>query len=200
MGVAGGPEGGEFELLHRIRLFIVDAAGKLATVILFDLDDRKLAFVEGLERFAAGEAAETGSVAPYAAFVRAFAAHDWEAARRTLAPDFVFDDRRTLGLGRLGRDGWIASLEAQAALSPDLAAEVRRVLAWNRHGLLVELRTYGAGWGADGTKDGGGPFENVFLCVFMTRGDCIRSGDPFDLTDADRALTRFAELSSEPSR
>lgn len=188
----GGPEGGEFELLHRVRLIVVDATGKLGTVILFDLDDRKLAFVEALDRFAAGEAAETGGVAPFAAFIRAVAAYDWEAARRTLAPDFVLDDRRTLGLGRLDRDQWIASMEAQAALGPGLAGEVRRVLAWNRHGLVVELRTYGM-------VDGGGPFENLFLSVFMTNGDCIRSSNPFDLTDADRALARFAKLSDEPA-
>jgi len=190
MAVKGGPEGGEFELLHRIRLFDLDAAGKIRTVILFDLDDRKLAFVEALERFAAGEAAETGGVAPYAAFIRAFAAHDWDAARRTLAPDFVFDDRRTLGPGRLDRDQWIASLQAQAALAPGLAGEVRRVLAWNRHGLVAELRTCGM-------VEGGGPFENVFLAVFMTSGDGVRSSTAFDLTDADRALARFAELSGD---
>ena len=190
MVLKGGPEGGEFEFLHRIRLFVVDAAGKLGTVILFDLDDRKLAFVEALDRFAAGEAAEAAGVAPFAAFIRAFAAYDWEAARRMLASDFVLDDHRTLGLGRLDRDQWITSLEAPAALGPGLAADVRRVLAWNRHGLVVELGSYGM-------VEGGGPFENLFLAVFMTAGDRIRSNSPFDLTDTDRALARFAELSEE---
>ncbi len=189
--VKGGPEGGEFELLHCIRLFVVDAAGRLGTVIIFDLDDRKLAFVEALERFAAGEAAETGGVAPFAAFVRAFAAYDWEAARRTLAPDFVLDDHRTLGLGRLDGDQWIASMQAQAALGPGVA-EVRRILAWNRHGLAVELRTAG-------TVDGGGPFENLMITVLLISGDGIRSGASFDLTDADRALAWFAEQTSTES-
>jgi ketosteroid isomerase-like protein len=200
MVAKGGPEGGEFELLHRIRLFVADAAGKVGTVILFDLDDRKLALVEALDRFAAGEAAETGGVAPFAAFIRALAADDWEAARRTLAPDFVLDDHRTLGLGRLDRDQWIASMQAQAALRPGLAGEVRRILAWNRYGLVAELRTCGAMWGADGAMQGGGPFENVFPCVVMTTGNCIRSNNPFDLTDTDRALARFAELSAEANR
>ena len=121
----------------------------------------------------------------------AFAAYDWEALRRAPALDFVFDDRRTLGLGRLDRDAWIASLQAQAVLGPGLAAEVRRILAWNRHGLVVELRTYGI-------VDGGGPFENVFLCIFMTAGDGLRSSTPFDLTEADRALACFTALSHEP--
>jgi hypothetical protein len=52
-------------------------------------------------------------------------------------------------------------------------------------------------WGPDGARDGGGPFENPFLCIFMTSGDCIRSSSPFDPTDADRALARFAELSDK---
>ena len=198
MAGMGGPEGGEFEFLHRIRLFVVDAAGKLGTVILFDLDDRKLAFVEALDRFATGEAA-AGGVAPFATFMRAYAAYDWEAARRTLALDFVFDDRRTLGLGRLDRDQWIASMQAEARLGPVLAGEVRRVLAWNRHGLVVELRTGGAMGGADGAKDGVVPFENVILSVFMTCGEVIRSSTPFDLIDADRALAWFAEQTSTAS-
>ncbi len=183
--VKGGPEGGEFELLHRIRLFDLDAAGKVRTVVLFDLDDRPAACVEALDRFVAGEAAAAG-LAPFAAFIRAFQQHDWEAAQRTLTADFVLDDHRTLGLGRLDRDQWIASLQAQAALGPGLAGEVRRVLAWNRHGLVVEIRAYGV-------VDGGGPFENVFICVFMTCESGVRSSTPFDLMDADRALTWFAE-------
>lgn len=167
-------------------------------MILFDLEDRPAAHVEALDRFVAGEAAASGGVAPFADFIRAFQQHDWEAAHRTLAPDFVFDDHRTLGLGRLDRDRWIASLQAQAAPGPRLAGEVRRVLAWNHHGLVVELRTYGALWGADGASESSGPFENALICVFMTTGDRIRSSHSFDRTDTDRALARFAELSAEP--
>jgi hypothetical protein len=31
----------------------------------------------------------------------------------------------------------------------------------------------------------------------MTNGDCLRSSTPFDPTDTDRALARFAELSAD---
>jgi hypothetical protein len=196
MAGMGGSEGGEFEFLHRIRLFVVDAAGKIGTVVLFDLEDRPAAYVEALDRFVAGEAA---GLAPFAAFFRAVQQHDWEAARRSLTPDFVLDDHRTRGLGRLDRDQWIASMEAEAALGPGLAGEVRRVLAWNRHGLVVEVRTYGGMWGSDGASDGGSPFENLFLIVFMTSGDGIRSTTPFDPTDAERALAWFAEQTSKAS-
>jgi len=90
-------------------------------------------------------------------------------------------------------------MQAEAALGPGLAGEVRRVLAWNRRGLVVELRTYGAMWGADGATDGGGPFENVFLSVFMTSVDDVRSSTLFDLTDADSALAWFAGQTSTES-
>ena len=126
--------------------------GSSGTVILFDLDDRKLAFVEALDRFAAGEASGDGgrgAVRGLHPRVRGVRLGDG-------APDagagLRLDDRRALGLGRLDRDQWIASMEGQAALGPGLAGEVRRVLAWNRHGLVVELRTYRAMWGADGAS------------------------------------------------
>lgn len=195
----GGRAGGEFELLHRVRLFEVDAAGTLGAVILFDLDDRTLAFAEALERFAAGEAGETAGVAPFAAFMRACAVDDWETVRRTLAPDFVFDDRRTHGVGRLDRDQWIASLQTKAARAPGVAEEVRRVLAWNRHAVVVELRIHGPERGTDDARNDGGPFESVFLNVVMTDGDVIRSSTLFDARDADRALAWFAEQTSTAS-
>jgi ketosteroid isomerase-like protein len=116
--------------------------------------------------------------------------HDWDAAHQVLAPDLVFDDHRTLGLGTLDRDQWAASIRAQADLAPDLAAEVSRVLAWNRHSLAAMARTFG-------TVPNGGPFENVFVAVALIEGDRIQRCEVFDVTDAERALARFAELSGE---
>jgi ketosteroid isomerase-like protein len=132
----------------------------------------------------------TGGQAPFAAFFRAFEQYDWEGMRRELAPEMVFDDHRTLGLGKLDRDQWVASLRALADLGRDLAAEMPRVLAWNRHGLVAVTRTFG-------TVPDGGPFENVFVSTVLTDGDCIQRYEVFDVADADRALARFAELSGE---
>ncbi len=43
----------------------------------------------------------------------------------------------------------------------------------------------------------GGPFENVFAAVALTDGDRIQRYEIFDVTDAEQALARFAELSGE---
>jgi len=141
----------------------------------------------------AGEAAATGGQVPYAAFVRAFARYDWEAVRQVLAPDLVFVDHRTLGLGTLDRDQWVTSLRALADLGLDLATDVIRVLAWNRHGLVVATRLFG-------TVPDGGPFENVLITVALTEGDRVRRYEIVDVGDPDRALARFAELSGGDRR
>jgi hypothetical protein len=187
----GGPDGDAFEVEH-IRLLEVDADGRLRTSILFDADDRPVAFAEALERLVSGEAA-TGGLAPFVAAGRAFQQHDWEAMRQALVSDFVFDDHRILGLGKLDGDQWVASLRALADLSPDVATEVSRVLTWNRHGgvLMVHLR---------GTVPDGGPFENVLIGAILTAGNRIRHYAAFDLGDADRALAHFAALSDEHHR
>jgi len=46
-----------------------------------------------------------------------------------------------------------------------------------------------------GTREGG-PFESVFVQLFLTRGARIEHYEIFDLADAERALARFTELSS----
>jgi hypothetical protein len=182
----GGPDGDAFETEH-IWLFEVDADGQVRAVILFDPDDRAAAFVEALERFAAGEAAATGGQTPFVAFMRAFLRHDWDGVHQIAAPDWVIVDHRTLGLGTLDRDQWVASLQAHYELASNLAAEAYRVLAWNRHGLVTLCRTFG-------TVPDGGPFENVFVLVVLTAGDHLQRQEVFDLGDADRALARFEEL------
>ena len=39
------------------------------------------------------------------------------------------------------RDGWIASIRALVDMSPDHAIEWFQALAWNRHGIVVVIRT-----------------------------------------------------------
>jgi hypothetical protein len=46
-----------------------------------------------------------------------------------------------------------------------------------------------------GTREGG-PFESVFVGVFLTRGDHIERYELFDLDGAERALARFEELTA----
>jgi hypothetical protein len=184
----GDVEGSAFEG-EFLRLSEVDAEGRLCAVIHFDADGRSDAFGEAHARFAAGEAGTIGGQAPIAALHLAIARHDWEALRGCLAPDAVIHDHRPLRLGELGPDPWVESLRVQVELAPDVNAEAFRILAWNRHGRVHLMRVFG-------TLREGGPFENVFVTVFLTEGDRIQRQEFFDLADADRALARFEELCS----
>jgi hypothetical protein len=104
-----------------------------------------------------------------------------------LAAEAVIRDRRTLGLGAFGRDEWIESLRAQAKLAPHLEAETLRILAWNSHGRVDSMRIFG-------TARDGGPFEKVFVAVYVVIGRHIHHHEVFDVADVDRALARFEEL------
>jgi hypothetical protein len=68
--------------------------------------------------------------------------------------------------------------------------ETVRILAWNRCGRVDVSRHFG-------TVRDGGTFENIFIRVVLTEGDCIQRNDTFDLADADRALARFEELCAD---
>jgi hypothetical protein len=182
----GGPPGGEFETEY-IRLTEVDAAGRLVAFVYFDLADRSAASLEANERFLAGEAAANPAQAVITAVGRAWSRRDWDGLRDGLAPDAVILDHRTLGMGRLDRDRWIASWRAGVDLAPDAGAERPRILAWSRDGRVWVHRVF------DTTREGG-LFENVFIVVAVAEGDRIRHLEFFDAGDAGRALARFGEL------
>ena len=182
----GAPDGTYFEL-DRIRVVELDDAGGLRAFLLFDVEDRAAAFEEAEARFLAGEAAGVAGQAPVSAWVSAVCRHDWEALLELLASDFVFDDRRTLGLGVLDRERWLESLRALGELTQNLALEESQTLAWNHHGRVTARRAFG-------TNLEGGPFENVFAALTLCEGDRIRRLEMFDLDDAERAVARFHEL------
>jgi hypothetical protein len=185
-----GPDTGAFEI-ELIRLIEVATDGRLLAWVNFDVEDRSAALAEAHARFVAGEAAAIGGQAPVVATICAFRQHDWGAFRRCLAPDLVLHDHRTLGLGTLDQDEWIESVRAWGELSPDLDAEVLRILAWNRCGCTDLTRVFG-------TRDGGA-FESLFIRVLLTEGAHIQRYELFDVGDTDRALARFAELCAEPA-
>ncbi len=183
------PSEGAFDL-ERITVTEVDGDGRLRAQILFDSDDRRAAFAEMYDRFAAGEAAEVGGQAPIAALYRASANRDWKAFRSLLTEDAVIGDRRTPGvLGSLDRDQWIASLQAFAELAPNYANEAVRILTWNGRGHVHVARQFG-------TRDGG-PFETTFVTLILTDGERIARIERFDIDAVDAALARFAELCAE---
>jgi ketosteroid isomerase-like protein len=176
--------------LDKIRLFEIDADGRIRASLLFDEDDRADAFEEASLRFAAGEAAAFGGHAELLAFIEAFRRREWSEARALFADDFVLVDHRILGLGTLTGDAWIESLQALTELAPDVTPESFRDLVYDRNGRVWFLRT-------TGTVPDGGPFENVMVALAFIVNGRLRRWEIFDIEDADRAVARFRELSAE---
>jgi hypothetical protein len=186
----GKPDGDAFEF-ERVRLLEVGADGLLRAVLFFDPEDRGDASVEGLARFAQGEAAGSAGVAPLVAFVRALCDRSWEAVRECFAPDLILVDHRPLSLGTLDREQWIASMQAVDELGDGVIWEVFRVLAWSEQGFAVAVRRFGS------IADGGGPFEVDAILMALVVDGRIERGEVFGEADAERAAARFAELCAE---
>ena len=186
----GKPDGDAFEF-ERVRLLEVGADGLLRAVLFFDPEDRLAASIEGLARFAAGEAAGSAGIAPLVALYRALGDRSWEAARDCFAPDLVFVDHRPLGLGTLDREQWIASMQAGDELGDGVIVEVFRVLAWSEQGHVVAVRRFGT------IADGGGPFEVDAILTRLVVDGRIQRSEIFGEADAERAVARFAELCAD---
>jgi hypothetical protein len=186
---SGDPEGNAFEG-ELLRLAEVDANGKARAWILFEPEDRGLAFAEAQARFVAGEAAGSEAQAAITAFTGSFnRRRNWAAwYRGCFTDDAVLQDHRRLGFGSMSLDEWIESWRVLIELAPDVSADLLRILAWSERGRVSVARQHG-------TREGG-PFESVFVQVFLTRGARIERYEIFDLEDAERALVRFAELSA----
>jgi ketosteroid isomerase-like protein len=186
----GKPGGDAFEF-ERVRLLEVGADGLLRAVLFFDPEDRSAASVEGLARFAAGEAAGSAGATPLTALSRALLDRDWEAVRECFAPDLVVVDHRPLSLGTLDREPWIASLQAVDELGDGVVWEVFRVLACNEQGFVKGVRRLGT------IAGGGGPFENEVYAAALVADGRIQRYEVFGEADAERAVARFAELCAE---
>jgi hypothetical protein len=189
----GGPQGEGFDM-EWLRLVEIDEDDRIRRSILFDADDRAAAFAEAHALFLAGEGGECGGQAPYVSMMDAYARNDWDTMRDCLSADLEFKDHRRLGLGELGREQWVESTRALAKLAPDLQGEPVRYLAWDRNGCVVSLRQAGT------VPDGGGPFENVFVSLYITDDRCITHVEVFDIEDGDRAVARFEELGAAKDR
>ncbi|MFT5042748.1 MAG: hypothetical protein ACI8TX_003741 [Hyphomicrobiaceae bacterium] len=184
-----GPEGGGESEIEHLHLIEIAGSGQIRSVALFDPEDRAEAFLEGLRRFFAGEAGGGMELAPFLAFTEAFARHDLDAARACLSSGFELCDHRPLSFGLIDGDQWIASIAVMGESAPDFSGDTVRVLAWNRHGLVVVQRLYG------NLRDGG-PFENVLAGVYMVSGGLVTRAEVFPGEDVDKAVARFWELSA----
>jgi tetratricopeptide (TPR) repeat protein len=166
----------------------VDERGQRVLDILFDPDALAAAYAELDERYAQGEAA------PFARawdksqrFMRALAARDWDNLTDLLSPEFVIEDHRPIGWGRLSGDEWIGFLRALVELRPDAVSRVDHVLAMNERGNLFISH-----WEGD---ESGGQFEipSITSSAFAADGRLKRT-DVYGLDQLDEAQARFAAL------
>jgi ketosteroid isomerase-like protein len=183
--IKGFPDGAIFEA-EMVDLVEVDADGRIVALINFDPDDRRAAAAEMLERWARGDAARHIPAAVFEAF-RAINDHDLDRFRATISDDFVMDDHRRTGLGRLEREDYMASLAALFEHAPGTTVEPLYHIAIEKHGILEVARNFG-------TLRDGGEFESAYVRILRHRGDRLVAAEMFELEHLDRARARFAEL------
>jgi hypothetical protein len=185
---AGSAGGVVFET-ETLDVTEVDADGRIVALITFDPDDRRAASAEMLERFARSDAAQRTTAATFDA-MRAVNAHDLDRFRAIISDDFVMDDHRRTGLGRLEREDYVASLAALFEHAPDTTVETLYHLAVEKHGMLEVARNFG-------TLRDGGAFESPYVRIMRHRGDRLVGVEMFEIEHLDRARARFAELRAD---
>jgi class 3 adenylate cyclase len=179
--------------IEALQVIEVDAEGRILASILFDPDDRRAASAEMFERYARSDEARCIPAACFES-MRAGNARDLDRVRALLPNDFVFDDHRRTGLGRLeSAADYLASLAALFELVSARAFESLYVVAAERHGLLGMTRAFG-------TLADGGEFEQVFVSLTLFRDDRVVGMEMFEPEDLDVARARFEELRPDPTR
>jgi ketosteroid isomerase-like protein len=185
--------GGPSELQEHFDLVEVDAEGRIAANLLFDLEDEEAAYAEIHARWIAGGGAAAAEQPAATRFSTALARRDWDAVAACFAPHFTGRDHRLVGWGTVrGPAEQVRTLQEMIALAPD--AQMR----------LDHLRVDGRGsingstW--LGTRDGGA-FESPFVTVSEHDADgrFVRT-DFYDPQHLDRALARLEEIRARERR
>jgi len=169
----------------------IDADGRLAAIVTFDPDDRAAAEAELSARYLRSGA----HVMPPAvvAFGRALAAHDLAGVRAALHAEFVLDDHRPLGLGRIeGAEAYVASLAALIELSPDVRVGDLYQVVDAPHGRVSVAR-------ASGTNREGGPFETLYVLLLRYRAGRLARLEFHELENLDQVVARFAAIDPLPA-
>ncbi len=128
-----GVDRGPFEV-EQLALHEVDADGRYVAAISFDADDRRAASLELCDRRAQSLPGKLFELR------RAVIEHDLVRIRSAIPDDFVFDDHRRTGLGRVeGADAYVAAMAALFEQSPDAILEALYEVAVERYGVLTSL-------------------------------------------------------------
>jgi ketosteroid isomerase-like protein len=172
--------------IENLRITELDAAGKLRAMVLFDRDQRADANEELFERWAASAPANMPRA--HIECVRGLNAHDLVRVRAGLCDDFVLEDHRRTGMGRVeGAENYVASVAAAHELSPDMRMDAVYSAAAERHGRLALVRV-------SGTNREGGAFESFYFVLTRYRDEKVAGFEFYEPEDLERALARFEEL------
>jgi ketosteroid isomerase-like protein len=180
---------GESDAPSEIEFLEIDElgdSGRFVRSILFAPADRAAASRELMERYAALGA--EGMPQATIEFIRGMNAHDLVRARSGISADFVFDDHRRAGTGRLeGADRYLESLSALWELIPDDGTELLYNVAVDRCGRVCVLRTWGH-------NREGGEVESLFVSLMHHPGEKLSLVELFEIEHLDVALARLADL------
>ncbi|MEO6028156.1 MAG: nuclear transport factor 2 family protein [Candidatus Binatia bacterium] len=176
---------GQVSEIEVLKVSEVDGEGRFVAMVIFDPDDRRAACADLFERFARQNALPPA----VAEFYSAFRDRDLARMRASLPDDFVFDDHRRTGLGRIeGADGYLAAVASLFELSPDASVgEPFYYVVVEPDGAVAVAHTFG-------TLVDGGEFESVCVSVLWHPDGRPTSTELFEIEDLDRALARVAEL------
>ncbi len=184
---AAGPDPGAIQN-DALNLVEVDADGRTAAVVVFDLDDFEAAIAELDARYLTGEAA--AHARSWSVVVRSYAAANRQPLTQ-LAPDYVSIDHRR---ARAFAPGEIkAYMHATWNLAPEVRVYIEAVHQLSDFGAVVTHA-------ANGSSQQGFEAEWREVNLSTVDGDLINRCELFDEADVDTALARFDQLSRPAPR
>ena len=163
-------------------VFEINADGRFAAAVAFDLDEIDAAFKELDARYLAGDAAPSAHI--WTAMAQVQAAYNRHEVPLATA-DFVTIDHRR---GRAIAPGdTIPYLRATYDVAPNVKGHIEAVHRLNNHGVVITEMV-------SGTSEQGFAFEWREVALFTFEGDMVSRFEIFDEADLDAAIARFDEL------
>jgi ketosteroid isomerase-like protein len=186
---SGAEDRTPFEI-EDLSLTEVDAEGRIVARLFFAPDDRRAANLEVVERLTRSAGRWVSPLLEW----RRLIAGDLERIRAVLPDDFVYDDHRRSGAGRLETaDAYLAWTRSLFEQCPDAISEPMYEVASGNHGILTVSHAFG-------TLPEGGSFESVFVnLIRLERGRPV-AVEIFELEDLDVARARFEALRPDATR
>ncbi|OBK46769.1 BTAD domain-containing putative transcriptional regulator [Mycobacterium sp. 1081908.1] len=182
---AAGPDEISAEVLSVVE---IDADGRIAANIGFDIEDIDAALAELDARYLAGEAAAHAEV-------WSVIAGSYSASNRHelpgMKPDSVYIDNRAVLMTE--SEDLAGYLRSVRALTPDISVYIEAVHRLSDQGAVITQV-------AHGTSQEGFDAEWRAIVIGIVEGDLYSRVEVFDEADLDAALARFEELQPQAQR